>query len=167
MKAKYLVVALLVLVLALAGTACSKVTGGGWFNDFSGGKVTFGFNAQPTKPYDPPVYTDPFGWYEEVGAKGEFQLVAHGTNTVIHGTFTGSWVSENETFSRFFGTCTINGTDVQPFNVQFYDNGGKGLNKGDGIVVHIGGTNPMDPIVLMYSGDLGGGNIQIHNDKKK
>jgi len=157
MKAKYAVVALLVLVLALAGTGCSKVTGGGWFNDFSAGKVTFGFNAQPTEPYDPSADS-----LQEIGAKGQFQLVAHGTKTVIHGTFTGSWMTDDPNFSRFSGTCTINGTDVQPFNVQFYDNGDGKLEKGDGIIVHIGGTSPMDPIVLMYSGDLGGGNIQIH-----
>ena len=158
MKAKYLVVALLVVVLALAGTGCKKVTGGGSFDDFSAGKVTFGFNAQPTVPYDPSV--DP---NQEIGAKGQFQMVAHGTNTVIHGTFTGTWASENETHSRFFGTCIVNGTDVEPFNVQFYDSGAKGPNKGDGIVVHIGATDPFGPIVLMYSGNLTGGNIQIHN----
>lgn len=159
MKAKYLVVALLVVVLALAGTGC-KVTGGGWFNDFDAGKVTFGFNAQSTEPYDPEA--DPF---QEIGAKGQFQLVAHGTDTVIHGTFTGTWNMfdpEEAEYPRFFGTCTINGTDVQPFNVQFYDNGAKGPNKGDGIIVHVGATDPFDSIVLMYSGNLTGGNIQIH-----
>ena len=161
MKAKYLVVALLVVVLALAGVGCKKLTGGGSFDDFSAGKVTFGFNAQPTEPYDPAADS-----LQEIGAKGQFQLVAHGTqgtNTVIHGTFTGTYMSDDPEFSRFFGTCIVNGTDVQPFNVQFYDSGAKGPNKGDGIIVHVGATDPFGPIVLMYSGNLTGGNIQIHN----
>ena len=161
MKAKYALVILLVAVLALVGVGCKKVTGGGQFKDFDAGTVTFAFNAQPTEAYEDT--TSP----EEIGAKGQFQLVAHGSKTRIHGSFNGTWTWTDNYTSTFFGTCTINGTDVEPFNVTFYDNGEQGLNKGDGIIVLIGSTNPIDPPKYAYSGDLTAGNIKIHKDKKK
>ncbi len=162
MKVKYVLVAILVATLALGGVGCSKVTGGGQFEDFNAGKVTFGFNAQPTEPYNPEEDE-----LKEIGAKGQFHLVAHGTKTRIKGNFTGTWVMTDPEFTRFFGTCTINGTGEYDFNVQFADSGEQGPNKGDGIIVHIGSTNPFGPVILMYSGDLEAGNIQVHKAKKK
>ncbi len=157
MKAKLALVVLLVAVLALGGVGCNKATGGGWFiDDTTGYKITFGFNAKPTVDY---TNTDT---PEEVPAKGQFQLVDHGTKTRIHGSFDGTWSWTSDDISSFFGTSIINGTDVQPFNVQFYDNGEQGLDKGDGIIVHIGSTDPNGPITLIYSGELGGVNIKVH-----
>ena len=164
MKAKLALSILLVAVLALFGTGCNKVTGGGSFNDFRHGKVTFGFNAQPTGvEIDsdlPPPYNS---WV--TGAKGQFQLVAHGTKTRIHGSFDGTWKLPTDNISTFFGTCTVNGTSVQPFSVQFFDNGEQGLNKGDGIIINLGTSLPAGGYI--FSGNLTGGNIKIHKSKEK
>lgn len=163
MKVKYVLVAILVAVLALGGTGCSKVTGGGKFINETfpnyGNKITFGFNAHPTEPYDPTIVP------EEVDAQGHLTLTDHGTGTKIRGTFTGTWSWDSDTDATYFGTCTINGTVVQPFNVTFHDSGEKGPNRGDGIIVRIGTTDYNG--LPTYAGTLNGGNIQVHKAKKK
>jgi len=108
MKAKYALVVLLVAALALIGTGC-KATGGGWFNDIDDGKVTFGFNAQSTSGEtdapSPPSQLP--GEWETMAAKGQFQMVVHGTKdnptkTRMHGTFTGTWVSSQTGDESYF-----------------------------------------------------------------
>jgi len=164
MKVKYVLVAILIAVLALGGMGCSKVTGGGSFTNEIypnyGNKITFGFNAHPTGPHNPDPSLPP----AEIEAKGQFHLVDHTTKTKIHGTFTGTWETE-EGDPTFFGTCTTNGGNPQPFNVTFHDSGEKGPNRGDGIIVRIGTTDIFG--LPTYAGTLNGGNIQVHKAKKK
>jgi len=171
MKAKLALVVLLVSALALIGTGC-KATGGGWFNDIDDGKVTFGFNAQSTGgdadvPSPPPWLSE----WETMAAKGQLQMVVHGTKdnptkTRVHGTFTGTWVS-NQTGdeSYFCGTCSRNGGDPEPFFIRCRDLGEPGFSKGDQMIIVIGTMDPKPPWpsdVSIYDGVLQGGNIQVH-----
>lgn len=142
MKAKYILVALLIVALAFLGTGC-KVTGGGHFiNEAFGqppGEINFGFNAQASE--------------DGTMVKGEFQLVDHSTNppTRVHGTF------EGITATGIAGTCTVNGEGPYPLEVAAMDAGEPGPD-GDYINIYIDRT-------LMYSGYLEGGNIQFHPAK--
>ena len=172
MKAKYALVVLLVAALALIGTGC-KATGGGWFNDVDDGKVIFGFNAQSTSG-DTDAPSPPPDW-ERMAAKGQFQMVVHGTKdnpakTRMHGTFTGTWVPiqpESNGVSYFCGTGSRNGGDPEPFFIQCQDLGEPGFSKGDQIMIVIGTNDPATwasspGSYLTYDGVLGGGNIQVH-----
>jgi len=139
MKAKYLVVALLVVVLALAGAGC-KATGGGWFTntafDQPQNKISFGFNAQ--------------GSWDEGAVKGQFQLVEHGKPpTKVHGTFDG-----------FQGTCFVNGEGPYPFDFYCMDSGEPGPSAGDFVSIYV-----YTDTTLYYEGYLEGGNIQYHPAK--
>lgn len=79
---------------------CDKVTGGGQLDGYTCSwstgveesvRCSIGFNAQPT---DEPIdCTNP----EHQGAKGQFQLVDHTTNAMLH-------VSIDETFSEDYST---------------------------------------------------------------
>ena len=158
MKGKYLVVALLIAVLAIGSLGCNKVTGGGQFTDeWTGNKVTFGFNAQPIASEDS-VFT---------GAKGQFQLIDHDAKTNIHGTFdTGynapSFDPEDPTLpptSWFSGTCSIDGEGEYYFEVTATDNGNSSLGVGDYILIMAG--------PYTYQGYLESGNIQVHKANKK
>ncbi len=150
MRVKLALSILLVAALALFGTGCNKATGGGKFTDeWTGNKVTFGFNGQPTSGGETPF----------VNAKGQFQLVDHGTKTNIHGTFTGTYDSNDETASWFSGTCSINGEGENYFDVTVTDLSKPGIGAGDYIVVLITGVGT-------YQGYLEGGNIQVHKAKK-
>jgi len=174
MKAKYALVVLLVAALALIGTGC-KATGGGWFNDIDDGKVTFGFNAQSTSGEtdapSPPSQLP--GEWETMAAKGQFQMVVHGTKdnptkTRMHGTFTGTWVSSQTGDESYFcGTGSRNGEDPEPFFIQCQDLGEPGFSEGDMILIVIGTNDPdtwasSPSSYLTYDGVLGGGNIQVH-----
>ena len=146
MKAKYLVIALLIAVLALGGMGCvgeAKTTGGGQFTNTALGqpasKITFGFNAEAS--------------IEDGTTKGQFQLIDHDTKTRIHGSFEGE-----SSIEGFTGTCTINGEGSYPFVLSVVDAGEPGSAAGDLVNVWINGT-------LMYSGYLEGGNIQYHPAK--
>lgn len=172
MKAKSVLVALLVAALALVGAGC-KATGGGWFNDIDDGKVTFGFNAQSTDGETDAPLPPPLPGWETMAAKGQFQMVVHGTKdsptkTRMHGTFTGTWASNQpvEDWSYFCGMGSINGGDTKPFFIQFHDFGEPGPSKGDDIIIVIGTNDPnpssWPPDISMYDGVLEGGNIKIH-----
>ena len=137
MKAKYLLVGLLIAVLAFAGVGCSKVTGGGQFIDEqTGNKVTFGFNAQPLEGGESPF----------TNAKGHFHLVDHGSKMKIKGTFDTGHISpsidpDDPTLpptSWFSGTCSIDGEGEYPFEVTAIDNGKPGLDEGDYVLISIG-----------------------------
>ena len=143
MKAKSVLVAFLVAALALIGTGCSKTTGGGWFIDegmSSGNKITFGFNAQPTGG--------------EL-AKGQFQLIDHGSKVRIHGSFEGTYEETDPIESFFWGTCTIDGEGPYSLQLRVEDLGKPGFGQGDMIDVFIFGYG------TLY-GELGGGNIKGH-----
>ena len=146
MKAKLALCLTLVAVLALLGAGCTvakKTTGGGWFiDDESGGRITFGFTAQPT---------------DGLEAKGQFQLVDHGTKMRVHGTFLGTFMVSDPTESGFHGTCSINGEGDYGFLVILEDMGEPGVSAGDSVEIYVG-SQP----VLHYHGVLGGGNIQVH-----
>ena len=100
MKKLILAVAIAVILLAtMSGVASAakttKSTGGGWFNDGPGNRVTFGFNA----------HTDEV--LEE--AEGELQLVSHGApgiddDIVVHGSFTSSGVIVPNVLEKSAGT---------------------------------------------------------------
>lgn len=135
-----------ILVAALVvGVSCFKTTGGGWFIDERGDKVTFGFNAQPEDMFT---------------AKGKFQLVAHhgdDNETVVHGTFYftvpgGEFLG----YTEFSGVCSVNGVPGYPFVATFYDENEGELGPGDRVSVEILGW-PDD-----FAGTLEGGNIKIH-----
>ncbi len=143
MKAKYLLVGLLIAVLALGSMGCvgeAKTTGGGKFTDVSSDhKITFGFNAKAS--------------LEDGTTTGQFQLIDHDTKKRIHGSFEGE-----SSIEGFTGTCTINGEGSYPFVLSVVDAGEPGSDAGDLVNVWINGT-------LMYSGFLEGGNIQSHPAK--
>lgn len=169
MKVKYILVAILVAVLALGGMGCNKVTGGGSFNDSQAGKITFGFNAQPLG--------DQSDWYitpfppeppeEFVDAKGQFQMVIHGSKTKIHGTFEGTYAyMQPDSDAQFYGTCLIDGVPTD-FTVRVVDDDKAGLGTGDLISIFIGTKDPSIFDTPTYSGILQGGNIKVHEAKKK
>ena len=164
MKAKLALSILLVAALALFGMGCKATGGGRFINEIYpnyGSKITFGFNAHQTGPSNP----DPSFPPAEIEAKGQFHLVDHGSKTKIHGTFTGTWepIEGVEGDPSFFGTCTTNGGNPEPFNVTFHDSGEPGPSKGDGIIVRIGTTSLLG--LPTYAGTLSAGNIQVHKTK--
>jgi len=152
-KVRYALVLLLAFAL-MVGVACFKTTGGGWFIDQEGNKITFGFTAQPVG--------EPGDITQE--AKGKFQLVDHGTKTRIHGTFTTTFtVSDTpSTESFFWGPCTVNGVDGYSFYVMVSDYGEPALSAGDEIEIKVMGEEEH-----FHYGFLRGGNIQIHKNHKK
>jgi|GEM_PF-1907007 len=178
MKAKYILLGLLLAALVVGGAGCvgNKATGGGWFiDDYGAGKVTFGFTGQPTEEQIdgaaplPPTFSPGIDWppenWEQIGAKGQFQLVAHGDNTTnVHGTFEGTFAyTQPEIDYYFWGTCSIDGEEL-----SFWVSGVDDDEVGDEILIGIGG----DPGNLLgneyyFGGNLEGGNIKVHEPKKK
>ena len=149
MKVKYALVVSLVAVLALvlvAGPALGKtgsITGGGWFNNFfTENKITFGFNALPTRDG------------AEATAKGQFLLIDHGSKTRMRGTINSIGLA-GPILSWFKGEVSIDG-DAVSYTVNIYDFGEPGLGEGDKITIFIDGMVPT------YHGDLGGGNLKRH-----
>ena len=150
MKAKLALAVFLVAVLALTGVGCtSKVTGGGWFINTAPGdslehRITFGFNAQLVDVEDGTV-------------KGQFQLIDHDAKTNIHGTF------ESMTLAgEWAGVCMVKGEgmvdgEYLPFTLHVIDIGEPAPGPGDIVHIEIG-----EPVLYVYSGNLGGGNIQAH-----
>lgn len=180
MKIKYLLLVLVIVALTIGGVGCvgNKATGGGWFtDDYGAGKVTFGFTAQPTEEQIdsaaplPPVPNPPDPWppqnWQTIYAKGQFQLVAHESKTRIHGEFEGAFAyTEPDTDFYFYGTCSVNGTDIYNFWVAGVDDDKNGLGAGDEIAIGIGG-NPWPPSgnTYLFGGILQGGNITVHKAK--
>lgn len=152
MKTAYWTLVLLIIIGLIGMTGCieypsQKTTGGGWFFDSTtGNKITFGFNAQPIEDGD---------------AQGKFQLIDHVDKTRVHGTFFITHdVTAPDSSALFEGTCSINGSGDYDLYVIFLDLGEPGIAAGDNITVGVNTTAP-----LIYSGSIGGGNIQIHKDK--
>lgn len=178
MKAKLALVGVLVAVLALAGAGCGKVTGGGWFYDEqTENRVTIGATAQPGEFIE---------WYipEELGiaeAKGQFQLVDHGTNTgtrtTIHGTFTRTYVgsmvdafddSDEEGYiAVYWGICSVNGEEDVPFWAEFYcEYVDPDTLEGpiDYVYISIGTDEYGIPGDIVYCGEIQGGNMMVHKN---
>ena len=147
-KAKYVLVFVLIAAVLLgapgsvANANANKITGGGWFIDDSGNKITFGFDGKQTP--EPPLH--------KYIAKGQFQLVDHASGDRIHGI-----IEEIKPGSlAFTGSCSINGQGDYTFYVRFSDRGKPGVEPGDEIYVAI--ESPM----RFYEGELKGGNIKVH-----
>jgi len=153
MKKLILAIAIAVILLApMSGVASAahitKSTGGGWFYDSDGNRVTFGFNA----------HTD-----EVLEAEGKFQLVAHGApgsddDIVVHGSFTSGSVTVPDVLEYYQGTCSVNG--VEGYEIEVY------VGDGDNAV-----PSMEDYINVRVTGDfewyfwwsfLKGSNIKIH-----
>lgn len=157
MKGKLALSILLVAVLALVGTGCTKATGGGQFKDvWTGHKISFGFNAHPLVDED--------AGYPFVKAKGQFQMIDHDTKTKVHGTFTGTYVQPSDNASWFMGTCSVNGADDVYFEITATDLEKAGIGVGDHIFIMVGELGYPDTVT--YEGILNGGNIQFHRAKK-
>jgi len=154
-------------VFLLSG--CFKTTGGGWFLDDEGDVVNFGFNAQPVgEPtgncdgYPFPFPDVPTCWE----AKGTLTLIDHGNvsgeRLKLKGSFTGTFNPESgdpSDGSQFNGTATLNGQEYDMgFRVSDYGEGR--LDDGDFFFLMLepkGGGE-----LIVYIGNLGGGNIQVH-----
>ena len=141
-------------------------TGGGWIIPGTPGnsdpgdvlpgldgtsKATFGFVVK----YKNGASTDPQGNLEFVYHVGEFVL-----NTTDY-----EWlVVTNNNWARFQGVATINGgTDLYPFRVESRDGD---TNLADRFIIKIwapGDDPDVDELLYKASGDLGGGQIKIHN----
>ena len=135
------VLAILLMVMALF-TGC-KVTGGGYFTntarDNEKEKCTFGFNAQG----------------EGIEYKGQFQFNDHAKPaTKIHAEVL-EITSWGDTYAQFTGL-----TDEGFVYVEIWDNGEPGaVDDGDYIKIYVNKLPFGNPT---YEGELGGGNIQIH-----
>ena len=155
MKAKYILVSLLLVALVMAGTGYSvsagygdKVTGGGTFehNAFPttyaspGDKISFGFNAQGQN---------------NGSAKGQFHLINHDSGMKIFGTI--SECSIDFSWIIIEGTCLIDGVPT-PFWARLND-GSEGSGGYDLVRIGFGGTTW--PSIDIY-GQLSKGNIQWH-----
>ena len=162
MKARMALAVILVVAVTLLVAGCDyvsvapiKTTGGGWFVDEDGHRVTFGFAAAPTADRE---------------ARGQFQLIDHGNKTVdklrMHGSFTVAFdeiptQAYEGNCTWFAGNCTVNGTDGYEFAVKFCDEGEPGPSAGDHIELYVGADSG-SVAQWYYAATLEGGNIQIH-----
>jgi hypothetical protein len=161
MKAKYILVSLLLVALVMGGTGYGvaagsggKVTGGGTFpnltpvNDYANplDKISLGFNAQ--------------GQGDNV--KGQFHLINHDSGMKVSGT-----VSELIDFGSivsFNGPCSIDGEESY-FWAEMVTDGGEGKGAvSDNIWISFGAEPSVPPHIagLIGVGNQGGGNIQKH-----
>ena len=160
MKAKYILVSLLLVALVMGGTGYGvsagsgvKATGGGTFtqdvftfpfedqNPYGdrGDKISFSFNAQGNG-----------------AVKGQFHLINHNSGLKISGTVSEVSVSNNT--AEIAGTCWVNGTQTS-FRLQVLD-GGEGYGSEQPVSIWFGGnTDPWKPDI---KGDLAKGNVQKH-----
>jgi len=154
MKAKYILVSLLMVALVMGGTGYSvsagsgdKATGGGTFthsgpsSDYAspGDKISFGFNAQG----------------QGDGAKGQFHLINHTSGVKVSGTIS-NYTPGFFLDATLAGTYTLDG-ETGNFNVIIDDWG----SKVDKIDIFFGEIDwPSD-----ISGFVVKGNIQKHKDK--
>ena len=153
MKAKYILVSLLLVALVMGGTGYSvsagsgvKATGGGtfehdaWATSYAspGDKISFGFSAQD----------------QGNGAKGQFHLINHASGMKVSGT-----ISECEAFGgtvRFNGPCSIDGEESY-FWAEVVD-GGEGNWGFDLVRINFDDNSPPWDIY----GQMEKGNIQKH-----
>jgi len=135
---------MLVMVLALFTGCPDKATGGGWFYDeCSGHKCTFGFNAQLV---------------EEDVYKGQFQFQDHETGLKFH-------MDEITWADAGLLSVSFHGEDKNEkwVKVSVTDMGEPGAGDGilgDGILI-------VHETLGIYAGFIDGGNIQLHEEKDK
>ena len=160
-----------IAMLALSG--CFKATGGGWMEDGDGDLVNFGFTAQPDG--EPTGFCDgyfaPFPTLPTCQpAKGRFTLIDHGNVSgearMIRGDFTGTFNSlmfgDPIDGSQFNGTVMIDGEEwLLGMRVSDYGEGGGIENDFVFIMLEKAATADGSPD-LVYIGNIGGGNIQVH-----
>ena len=160
MKAKYILVSLLLVALVMGGTGYSvsagsgdKVTGGGTFTQEAftppwldlppnpygdlGDRMSFGFNAQG----------------QENGAKGQFHLINHDSGMKVSGTV--SEISVAGGTVLIAGTCSIDGVPTD-FWAELID-GGEGSSDNEVRIWFVDNEGPYDIL-----GHLAKGNIQKH-----
>ena len=143
--------ALLVMVVALFTGCADKATGGGWFYDeCTGNKCTFGFNAQ-LKDNQGAVNNDKI-------YTGQFQFKDLETGQKIH---LGEMIFIEPENGYFDDTIALfEGTDKDGnlVEVAVEDQGEPGADAGDGIAIgYYDGTQYWE-----WYGTLEGGNIQAH-----
>jgi hypothetical protein len=149
MRVKLVLICILVVALTVFLLGCPKTTGGGGFIDENtGDKITFGFNAQPVGAPLPDGSQN---------AKGQFELIDHTTKINIHGDFTITDATTNDGASIFAGNCSVNGVEGYTIGIAVTDNGKPGVDPGDYISVEVSG-----PSDYSYSGYLQQGNIKVH-----
>jgi len=147
MKAKYILVSLLIMALVMGGTGYSvsagsmtKITGGGSFVNHLGGqyygdKISFKLNTM----------------FSGQGATGQFQLINHNAKTKLQGSF--SEYEKSGLAIILKGTCSIDGEDPHDIKLRIVD---RGSSVYDIIYVYIDGS-------MTYHGGFGSnGNITVH-----
>ena len=168
---KLAVLAAAVGMLTLSG--CFKATGGGWFVDEEGDIVTFGFTAQPDG--EPTGFCD--GWpfpFPQVPtcqpAKGRLTLIDHGSTSgvarMIRGEFTGTYNPLSGSpvdGSQFAGTVLVDGEEWL-MGMRVTDAGEPGIPD-DFVFIMLEEAATADGTPdLVYVGNIGNGNIQVHAD---
>jgi len=158
MKAKYLLVSLLMVALVMGGTGYSvsagsgdKVTGGGRFNSivwgpYQGDKVSFNLQTY---------------LLDSDAADGKFQLINHNAGTKLSGSFSSYSVGITGRLS-LTGTCSIDGGASQSLYVEILESAEPFF---DTIQIWIDKTP--SPQNMDYKGQVGKGNIQWHKAKVK
>ena len=118
-------------------TPGAKVTAGGWI-PVSGGKGTFGLTAKAGGPSGHLTYQD------------------HGVlaRTVKSTAITSVTLNAAGNCAQILGTATVNGTGSVGFDVDVCDNGEPGKDSDTFSILMFDGYTA--------SGELGGGNVQIH-----
>ncbi len=154
MKAKYVLVSLLLVALMISGTGYgvsagsgSKVTGGGtfvhnaWPTAYAapGDKISFGFSAQD----------------QGNGAKGQFHLINHNSGMKVSGTISQCNVMGSLIFLS--GSCVVDGVPTT-YWVDLSD-GGEGGASYDLVMGVWFGSKSGPPAIF---GQLDKGNIQSH-----
>lgn len=155
MKAKYVLVSLLLVALMVSGTGYGvsagegvKATGGGtfvhnaWPTNYAapGDKISFGFSAQD----------------QGNGAKGQFHLINHNSGMKVSGTISGCKVMG--ALISLTGSCSIDGGAEMPYWVDLSD-GGEGGASYDVVMGVWFGSKSGPPAIF---GQLDKGNIQSH-----
>ena len=141
--------AMLVMVLALFTGCVDKATGGGWFYDeCSGDKCTFGFNAQekdnPGAEKNDKVFT------------GQFQFRVTGKDGASFHLDKMTWFED----LSLINVASFGGYDKDNWwvSVTVTDMGEPGAGSGDAILI-------VHENLGIWAGVIDGGNIQLHEAK--
>ena len=147
MKAKYILVSLLLVALVMGGTgygvsagSMTKITGGGSFvNDlfgpYQGDKISFKLNTM----------------FSGQGAAGQFQLINHDAKTKLQGSL--SDYEKNGLYITLEGTCSIDGEGPHDLRLRLVD---RGSSIYDILYVYIDGS------MTYHGGRDSNGNITVH-----
>jgi hypothetical protein len=114
------------------------ITGGGWITSPSGAKGTFGVA----------------GGIKNGSLWGHLTYIDHGSGLKVKGTGVTNYAVTGPTSRQIDGTCEVNGQPGYTYTVNVTDNGEPGTNDFFQLTV---------PGQYTASGNLGGGNIKLHN----